>query len=406
MSELNYDHILRKLEAAGGNVTATAAALDLPRSTLWAFLRRNGYFTKRDSAEEPAEEAASDSNDEENIRNARKEDARLLKAQAELRAERKKRKQAEADLDEAVERLQFYVLAGSGEYPQTSTKVTKKPVKGKSLDSATVVISCCDWHVGESVPPEEVGQLNAYSLDIAAARCDRLWEKVEEMIEHERQLADIREIVLWLGGDLISGVIHEELAETNEAGILSCLKFVQERVCEGLSILSNIKGIEQIFVPCSRGNHARQTAHVRHHRSDQHNFEDILFHTLALAHRHLSKIHFMVAPAPFLVTPIQNQTCRFTHGDLIRYHGGVLGVGVPIVKAIAKWDANQPADVTFLGHYHQATWHRKYIMSGSLVGFDQYAQSIGAQYEPPSQQLTVISQKRGVTKSYPLFLEA
>ena len=50
------------------------------------------------------------------------------------------------------------------------------------------------------------------------------------MLEHERQLAKIDRVVVWLGGDLISGMIHPELAEENALHPLAAIRWIGERL--------------------------------------------------------------------------------------------------------------------------------------------------------------------------------
>ena len=380
-------------------MTAAAKKLAIPRSTLWDRLKRCGHFGITASASSACKAKPLLTSDDD-VRKARNADSKLSKAQAELKAERKKRRQSEADLLEATGKLKLYTQTA-----KVSLAPRLLPVRSSSRDTATAVISCVDWHIGSLVPKADVGGLNEFNMAIASKRIRNLWCKVERMIEHERGLANIDEIILWLGGDLISGNIHPELAETNEAGITDCIKFVQSHVASGLQQLRGITGIERVIVPTSRGNHGRSTIDRRVHGNDQNSFEEIMYQTLTSKYSGKNGVFFVNTPSPFNLMKVYDLSCRFTHGDMVRYQGGVLGVSVPMLKSIAKWDRNTSADMTFVGHYHQAAWAKQYIMSGSLIGFDQYAQSIGAACEPPSQQFTVVSEKRGVTKSFPLFVE-
>ena len=70
-----------------------------------------------------------------------------------------------------------------------------------------------DWHVGEVVDKRKVRGLNSYSPEIARKRAssagvhDEAWRYPFELQRDS--------MVLFLGGDFISGYLHEELAQTN-----------------------------------------------------------------------------------------------------------------------------------------------------------------------------------------------
>jgi hypothetical protein len=72
-------------------------------------------------------------------------------------------------------------------------------------------------------------------------------------------------------------------------------------------------------------------------------------------------------------------------------------------KAIAQWDKSQKASFSFCGHWHQFLWNWNWVLNGSIVGFNPFAVSIKADYQPPLQTLFVIDQERGLTRVLPIF---
>ena len=75
-----------------------------------------------------------------------------------------------------------------------------------------------DWHVEEEVLPAKVQGRNKYTLDIAELRMKRFWDGIVELVWHHRssKTLAIRDMVLWLGGDLMTGHIHEEMLITSK----------------------------------------------------------------------------------------------------------------------------------------------------------------------------------------------
>ena len=110
--------------------------------------------------------------------------------------------------------------------------VTGKPLPAKKArkkkPQASVILALSDLHVEERVRPEEVRGLNDYDLAEAHRRIGEVTKRAKRLIEHEQGLTDIRRIVLWIGGDLISGHIHDELIESAQLAPLAAIRWVAE----------------------------------------------------------------------------------------------------------------------------------------------------------------------------------
>ena len=89
---------------------------------------------------------------------------------------------------------------------------------GKVLGVPTLLAS--DWHWGEVVDRKQVGGVNEYNLSIANRRAKSLIENTIKILRNEFSRKDIPGIVFALGGDMVSGDIHEELSRTNEQPIM------------------------------------------------------------------------------------------------------------------------------------------------------------------------------------------
>jgi hypothetical protein len=92
-------------------------------------------------------------------------------------------------------------------------------------------------------------------------------------------------------------------------------------------------------------------------------------------------------------------TLRFLHGHSIKFGGGIGGITIPIRKAISQWNKVRKADLTVMGHFHQCVDGGDFIVNGSLIGYNAFAQFIKADYEPPRQQFFLITDYRGGEKS-------
>jgi len=120
---------------------------------------------------------------------------------------------------------------------------------------AVAVALASDWHAEETVKSASTNGLNEYNLDIARDRIDKFFAKTARLTEIERNGAKIDDLVLWLGGDLMTGMIHEELAETNAMTPTEVILWLQERILCGLETLK--PHFRRIIIPTSYGNHGR-----------------------------------------------------------------------------------------------------------------------------------------------------
>jgi hypothetical protein len=104
---------------------------------------------------------------------------------------------------------------------------------------------------------------------------------------------------------------------------------------------------------------------------------------------------------------VYDKMLRIHHGHNIKYQGGVGGISVPAGKAISQWDKERSAYLDIFGHYHQLemdTGTSKYVLNGSIVGYNAFAVSIKAGFEQPKQGFMLIDKHRGKTVTAPIFV--
>lgn len=328
-------------------------------------------------------------------------DAEIARLRAEVASYQKRYKAALAQIDAERERVD--AIAGL-----TGIKATKRPltksVKGKK-HPATMVVLLSDIHCEERVDPETVNGLNAYDLDVCEQRMAELLERFAVLLEHERQLARIDRVVVWLGGDLLSGHIHPDTAEMAQLAPLAACRFIG-------GILRNFidevaAKASEVIVATNSGNHGRSTEKLRIGTEMEHSFEQNLYLTMAAAEPQ-KNVRWQVGTGYLNYVNLDGFRIRFHHGHAIKYGGGVGGITIPTNKAIAAWDAIERADLTCFGHWHQFQWLRagRYVANGSVIGHSAYATRIKAAYEPPCQAAIVIDHGRNeVTKAMPIYCD-
>lgn len=282
-----------------------------------------------------------------------------------------------------------------------------KPVASKiKLDQssdaeATFVAVASDWHVEETVEAKTINGLNEFNLDIAAARIEKFWQSIARMATIQRAGAKIDRLVLILGGDLMTGYIHEELMENNALSPTQTVLWLQDQIASGVNFLG--KHFGEIVIPCVYGNHGRNTRKPRHATGAANSYEWMLYKTMA---KHMGdKAVWHVSDGYHLLLDLYGKTLRIHHGDGLQYQGGVGGLTIPVEKAIASWNKGVSADLDIFGHWHQSQQNPKWICNSSLIGYNAYSIAIKAPYEPPSQTGFIFDKKRGRTVTFPIFVD-
>lgn len=335
----------------------------------------------------------------ENQDNAVEVDRRVLRLEAERRELQAKIKSLHASVEAGERRAKL--LSGLRE-PSTPAKIAR-PNRKKSGGNATAIIVLSDWHVEETVESAKVNNLNEFNTIIAAERIVRTFQKALMLLEDARHLADIRELVVAVIGDMISGYIHEELVEANAMAPLPAARFAKQHLQAGLDLLLRDAGVERIIVPTCFGNHGRTTARPRISTGAENSFEQNLYCVLADHYRSEPRITWKIEPGIHNWLDVQGHWVRFHHGDAIKYQGGVGGISIPVNKAIAQWNRARKADLDVFGHWHQFCWNWNWVSNGCLIGYSPYALSIKADYQPPTQSFLVIDKDNGLTRALPIF---
>lgn len=278
--------------------------------------------------------------------------------------------------------------------------------KRRGRGKATAIVCVTDWHFEECVDPDVVNGLNEYNPDIAARRVGVVWEKALHLLDVARSQSNITELVLWAGGDMINGFIHEEMQESNTKGPAEASLLVQDHLATGLKLLKEKSGIKSLVFLANCGNHGRTTKRKRHATDWRSSWEWLTYQTLAKYFANETDTHFKIAKGYHLWFPVQGYPIRFHHGDAIKYNGGVGGVHGPLRKKISLWNkTGKAAALDILGHFHQYSEDWNYVLCGSLVGYNAFALQHSFEPQPPTQTMIVIDHDRGKVFCEPIFCE-
>ena len=132
-----------------------------------------------------------------------------------------------------------------------------EPVLSYGKHEACPVVMLSDWHFEERVDSQNINGLNHYDLDIAQKRWNTCIQNSMKLVHRERYSSEIKQIIVWLGGDFITGYIHEELEESNYLSPVQAVRFAKQQIITALKFYAEHGKFEKIIVVCNYGNHGR-----------------------------------------------------------------------------------------------------------------------------------------------------
>lgn len=285
----------------------------------------------------------------------------------------------------------------------------KANAKGKRRVS--LVSDLSDLHAGEQVRPEEMGGFNAYNLKIADLRLKAFFANTIELSRDWFTGFEYDGIVLPLGGDLVSGSIHDELRETDELSVFDSTLWVAERLLAGLP--SWVEAFGNVHVVSVPGNHGRDSKVPRYKGRSSHNADTHIARMLAMSWKG-DGVTFYIPETIDAGFDVYSTRFNMVHGDEYQKNNpGVAEIGSlgPVKRGTlrasrAKQAEGHPFDVNLVAHFHQLVYapNQGFVMNGSVKGYDEYARGLSLKPEPPQQALFVVDPEHGPTLHAPIHL--
>jgi len=252
-----------------------------------------------------------------------------------------------------------------------------------------------DWHYGEVVKRNEVDGLNEFNPKIAEERIQHLVKTTIKLIR--KQTPKPFGIVINLGGDMITGDIHSELADTSPMRPLECIDKLRGILIAALRQIADAFPGALIYVPCVVGNHGRTSMKPRMKSRVTTSYEWNLYCQLERFFKDTgdTRFTFTVAAGTDVRYCVLGHWYLLTHGDSMGVKGGDGHIGalgpiirgfMKIIKSYAK--VGQKVDTVICGHWHQLHWLFWGIVNNCLKGYDEFAKlALRADYTAASQAL-------------------
>jgi hypothetical protein len=305
-------------------------------------------------------------------------------------------------LNEAIEQIEELKLQVSAiKRLQRSTKTYGiVSVKGRDTSEATIIATASDWHVGSEITLGSTNGLNEFNVAIARDRAKKFFERIVRLTNKERQDIDIPELVLFLGGDFIEGSLHlDTIMGSDISGTMNQLVEVQALLSSGLDYIIKAGGFKNITVICADGNHGRVSVKQHFHSRRGNSAEYFMYYNLAARY---PQLNWVINESMLTYLPVYDKKIAFMHGDRISF-GGMNGFYTYLHRRIDEWNTSpNKADYFILGHLHCYTPTRRYLVNGSMCGYNAFSMALSARFEPPTQGLMLWDKKRGPTVHIPV----
>lgn len=270
----------------------------------------------------------------------------------------------------------------------------KSSGKESIRSEATTLSQLSDVHGDERVKKSQVNGVNEYNKDIAQKSVNDYFCVVAKLIKVHQREYDVFNHILHLGGDFISGSIHDDLKESQDMQPTEAIWMVGGWILSGIKYLRKECPDVKLVIPCSMGNHSRITEKQRIQTEYGNSLELLLYNRLAEYFENDDNVEFIIGDSYFTYVTVYGKVFAFHHGHNVRYMGGVGGLTIPMNKAIAQWDKMKKADWYFSCHAHTFFVGSNFIVNGSVIGYSPYAMSIKGGFERPTQTFCLLNKDR------------
>ena len=285
--------------------------------------------------------------------------------------------------------------------------------EGKGGSRGMPVLFASDWHYGEVVRPEEIGGVNEFNSTIAAKRIKRMTETAIDLAFNHMGKANTKYpgMVLVYGGDMISGDIHEELAQTNDKTPIQCVNDLTDLMGAQIEALATKFG--RLHIPCVTGNHGRNSKKMHLKGRVFTSYEWNIYCNLKREFKRNKQVTFQIPEQTDARFNIYGHRYLLTHGDMLGVKGGdgIIGAIGPIRRGEikvrnAESQIDQDFDTIIMGHWHQEIVLPGLIVNPPLKGYDEFARSVlRAPYSRAAQLLWFTHPEHGITSRWTIYLQ-
>lgn len=256
------------------------------------------------------------------------------------------------------------------------------------------VLLLSDFHGGERVDTGAVHGLNVYDWEVQERRVD---EVLAACLSHKRRSPALTGLDVLLVGDMCSGSIHKEIAETNQYGPAEQAVRMGHLIADIIGELA--RHYPEVRVKGVVGNHGRIDKAPAAKEIHQ-NWDWVAYKLAEALLAPVANVSCSFPSAGSLIHRVAGRNVYVWHGDGVRSSmpgvpwGGVMRRCNEIARQHAE--AGVRIDHFVLGHFHQANvvQRGRVLMNGSLKGLDEWVMKCFGGGDPPVQLLLEFDEKR------------
>jgi len=283
-----------------------------------------------------------------------------------------------------------------------------KKSKGKHATTGTPCLFLSDLHHGEVVNPAEIGGVNTFNMEISEARINHVVDNGISLLNDYFANPQYTGFVMPLGGDMVSGNIHDELRETNGALILDVVLDLARILTEQIVKVRDTFG--KVYVPCVVGNHGRLDKKPRAKGGVKDNFDYLLYKILEQAFSGDNKVSIDVSDGFDKRFDVNGHKFLLTHGNQFKGGSGVSGPLLPWKRNELKKKKNYEAigqgfNTMIFGHFHTLMFQNGLIANGCTKGMDEWCFSMNFEFERPQQAMWIVQPNGTITYKMEVFAD-
>jgi predicted phosphodiesterase len=260
-----------------------------------------------------------------------------------------------------------------------------------------------DWHIGETVDPDQVKGFNRFDAAEADARIKRVLERSLALCFTHMKTPSYPGAVIILGGDFISGWLHDELVATDWCPPTVAVSWARARLVR--CIQEAVGAFGRLLIVCVPGNHGRLSKKPWAKMSATACYDHLLYVELAAQFQGDPRITWLIPPDGEALIQVASTRMLVMHGHELGVKGGdgIIGAIGPMMRGAMKVGRQQRSygldfDVLVLGHFHQEVWmpRQGLVVGPTLKGYDEYAAKSRYRAEPAAQLLYFVHPRWGL----------
>jgi hypothetical protein len=271
-------------------------------------------------------------------------------------------------------------------------------------DRETIVVFLSDTHWGESISLAAMDGLNSYTPEIARSRLKRTFQGIISLATTHWSGPKPERLILILGGDMITGEIHAELAKTNHLKAIPAVRDLVAHLEAGIRLL-----LEHLECPIDiislAGNHGRSTMKPEAKETVETSYDTLVSDFLSMMLANEPRVNFFVPPSIDALFSVYGWRIVATHGDRIGSRGGAgfIGPAATAARGMKRITMDYAArgvhlDLILIGHFHTALQLEEGFVNGCLIGPSEYSRDGRFRPKPASQLFLTIHPRRFVSQ--------